>query len=594
MALYKKESLEQLRTRIDLVEVVSSHLKLQRAGSSYKALCPFHEEKTPSFVIQKGDDHYHCFGCGAHGDAIAFLMGHLKMSFVDSIEHLAERFQVVLEKTHAQEEEKGPSKTALKTLLEKSCLLYHFTLLHTAVGHQALKYLYARGIDLEFIQKFRVGFAPPQTDYLQRMLGDPELLAQAGLMHVFEGGRTKDFFCDRITFPICDATGMVIGFSARKFKEETFGGKYINTPETPLFKKSSVLFGLSYSRQRIAKEKKALVVEGQIDALRMIHSGFDFTVAGQGTAFGEDHVRELIHLGAGHVFLALDGDEAGQKAAVKIGDLFQKKGVEVSIIPLPQGSDPDAFLRERGEAAFSKLMQKSVDYLTYVFSWVGKGTGSISPAQKNALVRNLSSQIKQWEHPVMVHESLRRLAELAQVPIEMISEPPPLNFSKEVATTKVEKVNPDRILETDLIRWLFFVGESQSALVELVFANLSVEQIQVPICKRFFSLYLEAYNLKKPRDLLTLGGNLQEVEEQQFLTELMQKKINLQRSKEGVVETVRQILTRRWLHKREEIRLKIHSGRCSEEEVLELAKQFDEIKKNPPQVKEPSETLAVF
>ena len=171
------------------------------------------------------------------------------------------------------------------------------------------------------MQKFRIGFAPPHAEFIQKILiednNDALLLEQAGLMHVAESGRRRDFFGDRITFPICDASGMVIGFSARKFKEETFGGKYINTPETPLFKKSSVLFGLSYSRQRIAKERKALIVEGQIDALRLIDEGFDFTVAGQGTAFGEDHVKELVHLGVSHVLLAMDGDEAGLKAAAK-------------------------------------------------------------------------------------------------------------------------------------------------------------------------------------------------------------------------------------------------------------------------------------
>ncbi len=582
MPLYKKESLEQLRSRIDLAEVLSGHLRLQRSGSSYKALCPFHEEKTPSFVIQKGDTHYHCFGCGAHGDAIAFLMGHLKMGFTEAVEHLAERFHVTLEISEGKEE-KGPSKSALKSLLEKACALYHFTLLNTQLGHHALHYLYARGIDLDFVRKFRIGYAPPIPDFLQKLLGEKELLAQAGLMHLFQDGRTKDFFLDRITFPIMDATGAVIGFSARKFKEETFGGKYINSPETLLFKKSSTLFGLSYSRQRIAKEKRALIVEGQIDALRLIDAGFDFAVAGQGTAFGDEHVKELLNLGVSHVFLALDGDSAGEKATIKIGDLFQKKGVEVSIVALPKDADPDAFLRQRGPDAFTKLLEASTSYLKFLFYSVGRGS-VCSPAEKTQLVENMSTRIRAWEHPIMVHESLRKLAELAEVPVEMLGSTAPIPLQPSNTHIKVEKINPDRILETDLVRWLFFIGESRPELVELARKNIDEKALRTPICLRFFSLYLEAYQSNKARDLFTLGGELEKEEEQKFLSELMQKKINIARAQEGVTETLQQILTRRWLEKREEVRAKIHSGRCSEEEVLELAKEFDDLKKSPPKI----------
>lgn len=593
MPLYKEESLEELRRRIDLVEVVSAHLRMQRSGSSFKACCPFHEEKTPSFVIQRGDSHYHCYGCGAHGDAIAFLMGYLKMGFIESIEHLAERFQVILEKHDGGLQKNEINKSALKNVLEKACDLYHFTLLYTTPGQQALRYLYGRGIDLEFIQRFRIGYAPPYTDFIQKILlqdrADLLLLEQAGLIHLSESGRKRDFFYDRVTFPICDASGIVIGFSARKFKEETFGGKYINTPETPLFKKSSLLFGLSYSRLRIAKERKALIVEGQIDALRLIHTGFDFAVAGQGTAFGEDHVKELLHLGVSHAFLAMDGDEAGQKAAAKIGDLFQKRGVEVSIIPLPLGSDPDTFLRERGELAFSTLLDKRISYLSFLFSYLSKGVSLDSPAYKTEIVHRIVDQIRKWEHPIMVHESLRKLAELAHVPEEMLrargeQQMLPMKMESQKPVSSVTKVDPDRILETDLTRWLILIGENASHLVDLIQANITQQHLRVPICQQLFVFYMKAYTEKRPRDLLALSASLDEVQDQNFLTEIMQKRVNLQRAKEGITETIRQILTRRWLEKREEIRLKIHSGGCNEVEVLELAKQFDEIKKSPPQI----------
>lgn len=589
VALYTKESLELLRQRIDLVEALSGHLQLRRAGSSYKALCPFHEEKTPSFVIQKGDTHYHCYGCGAHGDAIAFMMAHVKLGFTEAVESLAERFGVVLEKTESTGKRQGPSKPELKEALEKACRFYHFALLHTQDGQEALKYLYQRGIDLDFIRLFQVGFAPLEPRVFQQVMHtdnvSDEALEQAGLILVTETGRKRDFFSDRITFPIRDAMGAVIGFSARKFKEETFGGKYINTSETPLFKKSQVLFGLSYCRRRIAKERKAIVVEGQIDALRLIQAGFNFTVAGQGTAFGEGHVRELLNLGVHHVYLALDADEAGQEATIKIGDLFQKKGVEVTVVKLPPGKDPDSLLREEGPNAFLKLLEEGFDYLTFAVERMSKSMNIDSPSGKNELVQTLSRRIKEWEQPVMVHESLRKLADLVHVPHEVMGienvQPAPIRRSGHIVATDV---NPDRILEAELLRWLFLMGETRPRLIEIAKINLQADHFRIEVCRRLYDLYLKAAQDNKPRDLLSFAIELEKEEDQQILSEIMQRKVNLQKAEEGMLETVLRILQRQWMERREAIKMQIHSGKLSEDEVLELAKQFDAIKKNPPEV----------
>jgi DNA primase len=379
--------------------------------------------------------------------------------------------------------------------------------------------------------------------------------------------------------------GSVIGFSARKFKEETYGGKYINTPETPLFKKSQVLFGLSYCRKRIAKERRAIIVEGQIDALRLVQAGFNFTVAGQGTAFGEGHVRELLNLGVHHVFLALDADEAGLEAAVKIGGLFQKKGVEVSVVRLPVGKDPDSLLREDGPNAFLKLLEEGIDYLTFLVERVSKTVNIDSPSGKNELVQTIARRIKEWEQPVMVHESLRKLAELVHVPQEImgIETPQPVAVKK-IGRIAATDINPDRILEADLLRWLFLLGETAPRLVELAKANLMPEHFRIGVCQRLFSLYLKAVEENKPRDLISFAIGLESEEDQSILSEIMQRKINLQKAEEGMIETIRKILQRQWMEKREAVKMQIHSGKLSEDEVLALAKQFDEIKKNPPEV----------
>ncbi|MBY0528611.1 MAG: DNA primase [Rhabdochlamydiaceae bacterium] len=587
MPIYSKESLDLLRQKIDLPEVLSGHLQLQRAGSAFKALCPFHEEKTPSFVVQRGDTHYHCFGCGAHGDAISFLMTHVKMGFIEAIEHLAERFQVTLEADVEQNQKKGPSRALLKQALDLTCHFYHFLLLHSEEGDFPLKYLYERGLTLDFIRKFEVGYAPSQGDLLIRYLREKgishEVIQEAGLMNA----RGKDFFSERISFPIRDAMGAVIGFSCRKFREETFGGKYINTPETTLFKKSHVLFGLSYSRQRIAKEQRAIIVEGQIDALQLIHAGYDYTVAGQGTAFGEDHVKELIHLGAQKVYLALDGDKAGQEAAVKIGHLFQKKGVEVLIVSLPNGLDPDGVLKEWGPSYFNELLSTSCDYLSFVFGHLSQGHNLSSPSQKNEIVQRIVEKIRQWEQPVMVHESLRKLAEVAQVPestlgVGQISLPD--LFIKKSSSVAFHQVNPDQILETDLLRWLILVGKQEPKLVELARLNVKQEFFHIEGARRLYFQFLEAYEKNEPCDLLALGQSLSNTGETQLLSEIMLRKINILKGEEGIKETLRKILVRHWMEQKEVIRMKIQEGGVSDDEMSELAKEFAALNKNIPQL----------
>jgi len=592
MGTFSRESLELLRSRIDLVEVLSPYLKIQRSGSSFKALCPFHEEKTPSFVIQKDDSHYHCFGCGAHGDAIQFLMAHLRMSFVEAVEMLAERFNVVLEESQGSDQPKGPSKTVLKDALDKASRFFQFCLLHTKEGHNALEYLYGRGIDLGFIHKFQFGFAAKNEKlFFDAMHGQKisdAVLKDAGLLSA--SGRA--FFSDRVTIPILDPAGSVIGFTARKIRPDTFGPKYINTSETPLFKKSKILFGLSHSRKRIAKERRVMVVEGQIDAMRLIYNGFDWAVAGQGTAFGEEMVKELIHLGIRQAYLALDGDQAGQEAAVKIGNLFQKEGIEVWVLSLEEKCDPDLILQEKGPEEWQKRIDKSVEYLPFLINHLSKTINMHTPAGKNELVQSIAKKIREWDHPLMVHESLRKLAQLTQTPeavLGTVEENAPQIYIRRPsnAGAVAVEINPDRILEADLLRWLL-LGPVTEQMVRIAELNLKPEHFRLAAARKLYEKAIAAFKNNKMCDLLSLAIDLDNPEQQMFLAEILQKRVNREKALEGLTETVQRILERYWMEQREEIKLKIYSGKCSEEEVLSLAKQFDEIKRARPMVIETS------
>ena len=235
---YTRQSLEELRNKVDLIEVVSSHVKMNRSGAYYKGLCPFHNEKSPSFLLQKGDAHYHCFGCGAHGDAIAFLMNYLKMTFAESVKTLAEKFGVKLEETDFKDQQKQAAISRLKSVMNDCAKLYNFYLLHTDEGHKALQYLYKRGLDLNFINTFQIGYAPADDSVFLNTMREKgyklQELQEVGLTRQV-GARARPFFSSRITIPMHDIFKNVIGLSCRKIEESTFGPKYMNSPETPLF-----------------------------------------------------------------------------------------------------------------------------------------------------------------------------------------------------------------------------------------------------------------------------------------------------------------------------------------------------------------------
>lgn len=590
MVAYSRQSLDLLRTKVDLVEVLSSHLKMQKSGAYYKACCPFHQEKSPSFMVQRGDSHYHCFGCGAHGDAITFLTEYLKLSFQESVEMLAEKFHVRLEKN--QDSNQDFSVQELKSSLHKIHRFYQGYLLYTEEGRRALKYLFERGFTLDFITKFGIGFAPSsQSLFLEaakRMKISLDNLEKTGLIKILESQNIKAYFIDRVVIPIYDISGNPIGFSCRKIKEETFGPKYINSPETVLFKKSQVLFGLSFSRKKIAKEQKALIVEGQFDALRLIEAGFDFTVAGQGTAFGEIHVKELLNLGVKNVYLAFDGDDAGQEATLKVGQLFQKVGVEVWVVILEKGKDPDLMIREMGPIYFEQLLKNSKDFLSFTVNLFSLKGNPNSPAGKNEIVKSIMSMIKEWEHPLMVHEGYKRLSHLLQVPHALLDPSAPLEPQVEIRQTGSvlhADIDPVKILEQDLLRWLLLLEPIDQEFYQLIFSNISIEDFFISPYKALFEKILEEFQKKGSFSMVEFARLSHTVEQNFLIAEILQKKVNLDRKDENIKETIMKIKERNWLADREKIKIKIHKGGLSEDEIMELARQFDFLKSRPPILK---------
>lgn len=583
MPLYTRESLDRLKEKVDLVEILRNHIDLKAAGASYKALCPFHEEKSPSFSIQRGSHHYHCFGCGAHGDAITFLTTFVGLPFHEAVASLAERFQVSLELVEGKEE--GGQKKRLMEAHTMAAKGYQMMLLESQVGREPLQYLLNRGITQEMIERFGIGYAPEHPAFLLKWLESEgfsrEILIEAGLATETQNGKQRDFFIDRIMFPLMTPQGGVIGFSARKFKEETFGGKYINTTETPLFKKSHFLFGMAWSRKRIAKEQKAIIVEGQLDALRLIEGGLDLTVASLGTAFGVSHVKELVRLGVREVYLAFDGDKAGIEAIKKVGDLFQKEGIEVWIPLLPPEEDPDSFVKSHGIGAFVELLEQSEDYLSFLFRLEKSRQDLTLPAAKNRFVNALAEQIRGWNSPLMVHESLKKVAHLAGISETLIGVTQGIQPTFRYRRTEPvgeTVVDPDFILEGDLILWLFRLQKKE--LKQVAYHLLTENHFRHALTKRLFAEGKKREGAGEPFTLMEVVYLFEHAEDEKQFSYLLARKIDLERVKELYPLVIKKLLDRECLYKKEEIREKIQNG--SDEESLILAKQFDELNKTPP------------
>lgn len=350
----KTESINLLKQRIDLKELISEYVDLKKSGSGLVGLCPFHDEKTPSFYVDS--DRYHCFGCSAHGDGIQFLVDHLGFSFPDAIESLADRYGVLVERTQqAEHSNRKPIFDVLNAVAD----VYHGLLLHTEAGHKVLQYLYNRGIDLDMIRRFKLGFVPDKASSSKLWV------EKGGGMDPYKAGMHKDF-SERLAFPISDPMGHVIGFSCRTWWDGQDKRKYINSHETEVFKKSHCLYGIDISRKRMAKERVAILVEGYTDVIRLVSIGYDITVAPMGTAFTQDQARTLKRTGVDRTYIVFDGDTAGKSATLKTGLLLQNEGVEPLVVELPDGEDVDSFVLTHGDVAFQNLLNQSSSFVPFL------------------------------------------------------------------------------------------------------------------------------------------------------------------------------------------------------------------------------------
>ncbi len=390
--MFPPQFLDDIRARVGLADTVGRRMRLQRRGREHVGLCPFHSEKTPSFTVNEDKGFFHCFGCGAHGDVIGFVMRTDSLSFPEAVERLAEQAGLPVPQTSPVERERAARQQTLFSVLETACVWYEQQLRDRA-GHIAREYLRERGLTDETIARFRLGFAPDSRGALKSVLArkeiDEALAIEAGLLRRPEGGGDSyDYFRGRILFPISDARGRIIAFGGRVMGDGQ--PKYLNSPETPLFRKGAVLFGLAQAREAAREKRELIVAEGYMDVIALHQAGFSHAVAPLGTALTEAQIELLWRL-APEPILCFDGDEAGRRAMNRAADRvlpILRPGISLRFAALPPGEDPDSLVRASGTAAMGRILERTHPLKDVIWDMETVGRSADTP-ERRAEVRRL-------------------------------------------------------------------------------------------------------------------------------------------------------------------------------------------------------------
>lgn len=367
-----EQKILEIRERASIVEVVSDHLTLKKAGRNYLGICPFHAEKTPSFTVNEEKGIFHCFGCGVGGNVFHFLMRYDHLTFPEAVERVAERYGIPVERQeNPGARREAEEREALYRINERAAAYYHQALFAHAQGNKGLAYLRARGIEEASARRFYLGYAPRTgaglVDFLRREGLSLQEAARLGLLNPRGAQDYGERFFDRLIFPIVNSSGKVVGFGGRVIAEGS--PKYLNSPETPLFRKGSILYGLFQAKEAIRSLDRVVVVEGYLDVIALAQCGISYAVATLGTSLTPDHVRVLGRF-TKNIIALFDGDEAGRKAAARSFEIFIDAGQLGRAAFLPTGEDPDSFVRSRGKEAMEAVLGQAAPLADYAFSWL--------------------------------------------------------------------------------------------------------------------------------------------------------------------------------------------------------------------------------
>jgi DNA primase len=431
MSRIAQETVEQVAGASDIVQIIGSYFPLKRAGTEFRALCPFHQEKTPSFYVNPDKQQFYCFGCGAGGSVFQFIQQYDNVDFPEAVRRLAGRagIAIIESEYNVEDETRQTLRKRLLRLHFEAAIWFHRNLLRTKAAERARSYLKQRGLNIETAKNWEIGYSPNSWDALvnwavESGFNRDELVA-SGLVKLKEENnpqsRIYDRFRDRLMFPIRNDIGEVLAFSGRILDPGAKGGKYVNSPETPLFIKGHVLFGLDKSKRHIANARQAVVLEGQLDLITAFEKEICNVVAPQGTALTAKHAN-LLRRFCDEVVLFFDADPAGQKAAERALEVLYAAGLQVRIGELPDGEDPDSLIRKEGGPAFMGRVKMALDFFDYQLRQNLTTTESKTTAGRVAFARKMSQFIAFVPDAVLKDTLISRLAARLTLPRETLGQ----------------------------------------------------------------------------------------------------------------------------------------------------------------------------
>ena len=440
-----KNFIQDLLNRLDIVDVVERYVPLKKAGANFVACCPFHNEKSPSFTVSQTKQFYHCFGCGAHGTAIGFVMEHAGLGYVDAIEELAR--SVGLEVPNERPASSDLYQKIAPDLYEVMQTATRYYREQLKLSQRAIDYLKQRGLSGEIAAKFGIGYAPDGWQNLAATFPDYQdvTLSETGLVITTEEAKRYDRFRDRIMFPIVNVRGQVIGFGGRVLDKGE--PKYLNSPETPLFEKGRELYGLFQAQKAIRAGQKVLVVEGYMDVVALAQHGVEYAVATLGTATTPYHIQKLLRL-TEHIVFCFDGDKAGQKAAWRALENalpYLQDGKRISYLFLPVEHDPDSFIREFGNSAFEQRVEEAMPLSSYLLREASAGLDLRTQEGRNQLLQRAKPLLTAIAAPataLLLRKEVAALSGVSQAELEALYEIKPVVRAPRSAFQKAARATP--------------------------------------------------------------------------------------------------------------------------------------------------------
>jgi DNA primase len=436
--MIEQESIEQLKTRLDIVDVIGRYIELKKAGANFKANCPFHDENTASFVVSPSKQIYKCFGCGVGGDSIGFVMEYEKLNYAEAIEKLANEYNVELRYTKGQK-----SIYQRSNLLEELNQYFRRVLQNTP---QAKEYLLNRGVYESSIEKFELGYAPSSKeslDFLRSLGVKVSEGMELGILAKSADGRVYARFTNRITFPIFNPSGKIVGFGGRIITNRDDIGKYINSPDTKIFDKSTLLYGYHKARDTIMKKGRVIVVEGNLDVVMLHQAGWTNSVATLGTAMTE-RVVPLLRRGEPEVIVAYDGDSAGVKAAFKAASMLSRKGVSGGVVIFAEGKDPADMVKDGEVEELKRLFNSSTPFVEFCFDHIVSNFDLNNPLEKERALKEGVNYLKTLS-PILQEEYRGYLAAILNVDERYIrvskAKNPDKNFSNKTIHEDIAELN---------------------------------------------------------------------------------------------------------------------------------------------------------